>query len=350
MTSATATITNTPKWIKDARFDRIFIFGLPTIAILSACVIAVKPSLFTPILLVDLWLLGYHHVVSTYTRLCFDKQSFQEHRFLLTWLIPIVAIPTILIALTFGVVAIVTIYFYWQWWHYTRQSWGVSRIFRGRDPDAIYEDNRLDQAIFYSVPIFGVLSRSSENHSTFIGLEFYSAPVHEYVAVLAGYIALALLAFWVVRRYQAYTEGRLAILHTSYMMTHFLIFGIAYYTIPEITVGWLVINIWHNAQYILFVWLFNNKRFKDGVDPSARFLSSISQSGKIWHYLGACLMITGVVYWGIIRSIDHILLTGVSATIVIYQIVNFHHYVVDSVIWKVRKPAMRQTLNLKTAE
>jgi hypothetical protein len=37
---------------------------------------------------------------------------------------------------------------------------------------------------------------------------------------------------------------------------------------------------------------------------------------------------------------------GLSATIVIYQIVNFHHYVVDAIVWKVRKPAIRQTLGL----
>jgi hypothetical protein len=37
-----------------------------------------------------------------------------------------------------------------------------------------------------------------------------------------------------------------------------------------------------------------------------------------------------------------------SATIVLYQIVNFHHYIVDSSIWKVRKPKMQETLGLQS--
>ena len=65
--------------------------------------------------------------------------------------------------------------------------------------------------------------------------------------------------------------------------------------ISDVTVGWLVINIWHNAQYILFVWMYISCRFKDGVDPQARFLSYISQPGRLWLYLISCVAITGVV-------------------------------------------------------
>ena len=65
-----------------------------------------------------------------------------------------------------------------------------------------------------------------------------------------------------------------------------------------------MINIWHNYQYILFVWMFNNRRFGKGLDPKARFLSYISQPGRIWLYLLTCITITGAVYWGVLRTID----------------------------------------------
>jgi hypothetical protein len=38
--------------------------------------------LYPILLLADLWLLGYHHVVATYTRLAFDTQSLRRNRFL----------------------------------------------------------------------------------------------------------------------------------------------------------------------------------------------------------------------------------------------------------------------------
>jgi hypothetical protein len=31
---------------------------------------------------------------------------------------------------------------------------------------------------------------------------------------------------------------------------------------------------------------------------------------------------------------------------VIYQTINYHHYIVDAVIWKVRRKPMRETLGL----
>ncbi|WP_298913106.1 hypothetical protein [uncultured Roseobacter sp.] len=334
-------------WIRNARFDTGFIFGLLALSCITALVILVEPSLFYPILVIDLWFLGYHHVISTFTRICFDKESFQEHRFLMVGLLPIVIVATLGVVWIAGLWVVVTIYFYWQWYHYTRQSWGISRAYRGKDREASYEDGWLDQAIFYAVPVFGILSRSAEQHPTFIGMELWSFPVPPLLANLSGYVAMGLLIYWLIARVRATAEGRLAIVHTMYMMTHFAIFYLAYIATSDITLGWLMINIWHNAQYILFVWMYNNKRFSGGVDPDAKFLSYISQSGRLWLYLLTCVAITGVVYWGVLRTIDWLFFAGLSATIVLYQIVNFHHYMVDSKIWKLRKPKMQKTLDLE---
>lgn len=333
-------------WMRNARFDIGFIFGLLALSILTLLVILIEPSLFYPILVLDLWFLGYHHVIATFTRLCFDKQSYEENKFLVVGLTPLVVVGTLGIVWLFGVWVVVTIYFYWQWWHYARQSWGISRTFRGKDKEAAYEDGWLDQAIFYAVPVFGILSRSAENHETFIGLELWSFPVPVIFAQISGYIALTLMIVWAAGRLRAYAQGRLAVVHTMYMSTHFAIFWFAYIAVPDITLGWLMINIWHNAQYILFVWMFNTKRFAGGVDPKAKLLSYISQPNRLWLYLITCIAITGVIYWGVLRTIDWLFFAGLSATIVLYQIVNFHHYIVDSFIWKVRKPKMKETLGI----
>lgn len=334
-------------WLRNARFDIGFIFGLIALSCLTGLVILIEPTLFYPILVIDLWFLGYHHVISTFTRICFDKESFQEHKFLMVGLLPIVIVLTLGVAWVFGLWVIVSIYFYWQWFHYTRQSWGIARAYRGKDRQASYEDGWLDQAIFYSVPVLGIISRSAEQHPTFIGMELWSFPVPPAIATLSAYLAVGLLAFWLFSRVKAASEGRLAIVHSMYMITHFAIFYIGYIATSDITLGWLMINIWHNTQYILFVWMYNNKRFKDGIDPDAKFLSYISQTGRLWLYLITCVAITGVVYWGVLRAVDWFLFAGLSATIVLYQIVNFHHYMIDSRIWKLRKPKLQKTLQIE---
>lgn len=55
---------------------------------------------------------------------------------------------------------------------------------------------------------------------------------------------------------------------------------VVYVLITDITVGWLVINVWHNAQYMLFVWMFNNRRFSAVAGAKALLMSRLSQDGK----------------------------------------------------------------------
>src|SRR6185312_16178468 len=113
-------------WLRSPRFDLWFIVGIPGVAVLTGLTVVWQPHLFIPVLIFDLWFLGYHHVISTYTRLCFDRKSFSEHWSLLVVLLPAVTIGTLAVAYTVGVWVIVSTYFYWQWFHYTRQSWGIS--------------------------------------------------------------------------------------------------------------------------------------------------------------------------------------------------------------------------------
>jgi hypothetical protein len=335
-------------WLRSPAFDLTFVVGLLAVAAATALVVIAYPALFLPVLAFDLWFLGYHHVISTYTRLCFDRRTFAESRWFLTTLPLLVVAGTLAAVSIFGLWIVVSVYFYWQWFHYTRQSWGVSRAYRGKDRDALYEEGRLDQAIFYALPVLGILLRSHQDPGTFIGMELRVIPVPALAVDVATTAALLLLGVWTWRRVLAWRAGRLARLHTLYMLTHFAIFAIGYLAISDVTYGWLAINMWHNAQYILFVWLFNTKRFKDGPDPEARFLSYISQPQRLGVYLASCVAITGAVYWGALRTIDTVFFSGLAATVVIYQIVNFHHYIVDSKIWKLRTEALKMTLALKS--
>ena len=328
-------------WLRNQKFDLWFIVGLPALGILTGVFVSWQPAAFWPILLFDLWFLGYHHVISTYTRLVFDKKSFKESRFLVFGLLPLIALGTLAMAGVVGLWAIVSIYFYWQWFHYARQSWGISRAYRARERDALYEDGWIDQAIFYALPVLGILWRSYQDPQTFIGLELKVVPVPLWLVSAAAAATVVLLAYWIYRRVQAWREGRLAAAHTLYMLSHFAIFATAYILIDDVTYGWLAINIWHNAQYILFVWMFNTRRFKDGIDPEARFLSYISQPQRLWLYLLTCVAITGVVYWLVLSTLSAWFFAGLAATIVLYQIVNFHHYVVDALIWKRPKPPQK---------
>jgi hypothetical protein len=111
-----------------------------------------------------------------------------------------------------------------------------------------------------------------------------------------------------------------------------------------------VLNVWHNAQYVAFVWLFNTNRFKDGIDPKAQFLSLISQPDRKLVYFATCFAISTALYLAIWLGIDtvkgHVEAMLLPLALIVYQTINFHHYIVDSLIWKMRRKPIQTTLGM----
>ena len=336
-----------PGWLRNPTYDVTLIGGVLMIALLSGLIVVANPALFRVILLIDLWFLGYHHVVATFTRLSFDRQSLQQYRFLVFGLPPIVFAAVFALAYGVGVWVIVSVYLYWQWFHYTRQSWGISQVYRRKAGDAVNDGLWFSKLSFYLLPAWGILHRSWQDPGTFLGAELRVIPVPELLVDVMGYAALASILIWAFIRIKAWWAGRLAVAHTFFMVSHYIIFYVGYKLIADITFGWLVINIWHNAQYILFVWLFNTNRYKLGVDPKARFLSWLSQPNRFLQYFLICFGISTAVYFSFLFISTSFAIVGVPLLIIVYQAINFHHYIVDGLIWKVRKKPLQKTLGLK---
>src|SRR3954453_22186514 len=129
--AASSAIARAPArgWLRNPQFDFTLIALCAGWALAAGAVIVAEPKWFWPILFLDVWLLGYSHVVSTFTRLAFDRESFRQHRMLLLPLPIAVAGCTIALAIAVGPWLIATVYLYAQWFHYTRQSYGISRMY-----------------------------------------------------------------------------------------------------------------------------------------------------------------------------------------------------------------------------
>lgn len=340
-----------PGLLRTPAFDSIFIGGISVLAIMTGLIVTARPELFWPILLADLWLLGYHHVVSTYTRLAFDLESLKQHRALVFYLPFGVAAGVAAIALGAGLWLLVTIYLYWQWFHYTRQSEGIAKAYAGRSPDRDLGDPRLARLAFWSVPVAGILTVSARQPEKFLYMPVWTLPVPSWLATAALALAAILVAAWLGEQAWLWRRGRAARACIAYKLSHFAVFGTAYVLLDEINHGWLAVNMWHNAQYILFVWLFNNRRFNGRADAQRPLISSISQDGRFPLYIAVCLTLSTATYFLIERFATHSLgealgISAAVAAVMIYQTLNFHHYIVDAVIWKLRKPALRSKLGL----
>lgn len=340
--SATAeTIPSSPGWLRSFSFDVNFIAGIAVLALLTGAIAIARPDLFYFILLLDLTLLGYTHVISTYTRLCFDRERFRENRFLVLWLPPMVLGAVILVGFGVGLWVLASVYLYWQWFHYARQSWGISQVYRRKSNGRVKDPLQINHVVFYLLPFWGILYRSYQDPGQFLGLELRVIPVPSIAVEIAGLAALLALGWWLSSRAVLWMRGQLPVAHTLFMLSHFGIFYVAYIGIENINYGWLVINVWHNAQYIVFVWLFNNSLFKGQADSNSRFLSYISQNGKGLMYFAVCCSLAVVFYQTMEWTLGALL-----PLIVIYQTINFHHYIVDSVIWKIRRKPIKKVLGI----
>ena len=183
--------------------------------------------------------------------------------------------------------------------------------------------------------------RSYQAPETFLGIELRTIPVSGLLVDIVGVAAVAAMAWWAWTHIVAVRNRRLPVAHTMYQVSHYAVFLVGYILIKNIDVGWLVINIWHNAQYIAYVCLYNNNRYSSGIDLDARFLSTLSQGRNLWLYLGVCLGISTVSY----AAVD-LLAAAIVAPVIVFQATNFHHYIVDGLIWKRRRPAAAHSMQM----
>lgn len=336
-------------WLKDAPFDLGLIGGVLLVAGIMSALTVVAPSLFLPMLAVHTWVLGYDHVAATFTKLAGLPEDRRRYRALIFYLPGLVLAVMLLIGTRLGPAALLTLYFFGQFFHTTRQSWGLAQRYRHKAGGLPWDDQRLSELTLWSVPLWGFLHRCAQQPPEFLYQELLLPRVPWALVHAAGAVCAGLCGVWVVTRVQAFLRGELALGHTLYLLSHFTVYAAGYVLIRDVNSGWLLVNVWHNAQYLGFVWLHNRQRFAGGLHPEARALSWLSQPGygrALTYYLA--LMALSIPFYLLLlhtgERLDGWLAAGrrlpghvASMAAVASLTLNFHHYLVDGIIWKRRR-------------
>lgn len=313
----------------------LLVGGPMAVAALVGGLVLARPEWLAPVLAADLWLLGYHHVIATYTRVGLDPVQRERHAArALRVALPCVVGAWILASL--GVWLLVGVYLYWQWWHYARQSYGIWRLVSRREREPVGGPGAASGRVsLWAVVAWGVALRSSAE--SFLGLPVHMLVVPSWVADAIGLIFVGSLCVWVVRGLLPSLRAGRGAHGVLYLASHHAVFLAAHVVIDDFTTGWLVANAWHSAQYLLVVWSEHRRRFAHGIDPDSPLLSALVQPGvaRALGYVACCLVATVVLYGGL-QQVGGLLgaSVGASAILVAGQALNFHHYVVDSFIWK----------------
>ncbi|WP_457281300.1 hypothetical protein [Polaromonas sp. P5_D5] len=328
----------------DPWFDRLFLFGTAGIALVLGALATISPAMFVAVVLVDIWLFASPHVIATYTRIGFDKAQAKKHWFLIFGLPPIVLVGVTMVALAYELGGLFTLYFIAQTYHVTRQSFGIARAYRRADPQATGPD-RLSESLIYLFPLWGLMHRCTTAPEFFYGYPIYLPSVDAALTGATGIVAVFVCAWWGYRQLRLALAGQLNAGHCLFVASHLLVTAVAYLWATNITSGWLVVNIWHNLQYLQFVWLQNvrrdaqlpgavDQRSLDGQDLQ-RLMNPFKNAAK---YLALCLVLGAVMYEALSVAGRQLIWLGLPAVFILHFTVNFHHYLVDGVIWKRPKP------------
>jgi hypothetical protein len=338
ISTAKVSVTTAPRTcIKSEAFD-IGLLTLPVATgLIAAAIVLARPGLFPILLLADLWLLGYHHVVATYTRLAFPAEAFRRNRFLAFDLLLLMTAGTLGLAFMIGTWAVATAFLYLQWFHYMRQGYGIARMYFRATPEGQVPGARdiVTDLVIYLIPIYAIAARSATMGETFLDLPVKALVLPDAAITALGLAAAVAGLMWAVRSVVSFSRGTLDTLYAGFVLSHVAIFFIGYIAIEDANAGWLAINVWHNFQYVLVVWMMNEKRYA-GTDPAASFISRISQPGRMARYFLCCISISTMMYL-LLGGLVFALGGGMAVTVGIYMGINFHHYVVDALIWKRRR-------------
>lgn len=317
-------------------FDVALIGGVTGVACAMGLAVAVEPGLFLPLLAVHTWCFGFDHVIATFTRIAGRPQDRRRHRLLIYMVPPLAFFGLFGASWIVGVAGLNTAYFLFQWFHTTRQSWGIAQHYRRAAGGVASEPVWLSELTLWAIPVAGILRRCHDQPVSFLYMNLQLPPVPDttIVTVLA---ALLTLAFF-VRRLRS---GELASNYSAYFAAHSLVFALGYLAIDSLHAGWLLVNVWHNAQYLLYVWQKNRDRFAGGVRAEAPVLSWLCQPGhrRTLAYFAALLAVSTPLFTGLYALTDGAdrWLAGsgvVSMTLLVALAVNFHHYIVDGIIWR----------------
>lgn len=329
-------------WLKDPLFDLGFIGGIALLACGMAGATVPWPDLFWPVLTIHSWLFGYEHLVATYTRLLGRADDRARYRPLILYLPPLVLLSLYAVGRTSGLTGLYALYFLGQWHHTVRQSWGLAQQYRQRAGGLPWDSAALSEVTLWSVPVYGLLHRCAQRPDEFLYQPFWLPPVPPLCAAIAGFLSGGLWLYWLGTRMLAWHRGQLAIGHTLYMASHLLVYLAGYVLIDELCSGWLLVNIWHNVQYIVFVWLYNRRRFAAGIDPQTRKLSWLSQPGPLRAalYFLVSVALAMPLYYLLPRlglTLDELLSRKAApSAITVGLALTFHHYIIDAIIWKRR--------------
>jgi hypothetical protein len=288
------------------------------------------------------------HLASTWTRVYLDGNERWRRPFHY-WVMPIaIATTVVLLTLVFEYPhspTLRTVLFYWAFWHFMMQNWGILRIYQRRTGDADQPIAQLERTVLWLGGLYPVLSRLHTGPWILLGAKVKHPTIDLWMVHVALGALITVAAIYVIVQVRRLVRGeRIPWIRPLFLLACFFGFLVPFVLIKRSgSAAFAAAACWHGFQYIGIVWFYNRNRWKGGVDKKATLVSWISQPKRIPLYFMALLALVGVFYGFATLGAQVKYNADIWASLV-WLSLTFGHYYLDGIIWKLRKPELQKQL------
>ena len=326
----------TKYWIKNPKFD-LFYPSFGWIILFLAFVVFNKHY---GALIIAVLVTSFIHRHYTFALVYGQKEEFTKRKWSYI-LLPVAFLLITALSLLLGFFTILlAISVVWTMYHTIAQKYGFTRIYSRK---AGYGKAWLDKGIIYSWFVYLFLALGEKNKDLLaqypVGQSLLT-PLGDYfhIFTLLSYFALAVAILFTIAYIieELKNWDKISIPKNLFVFSVLILYSIFFYSL---IVGFVVFGFSHAIEYIAFVNVFVNSKYKKKAQTTNLF-SKISR--KQWAYSGIfTLFLAGISFAGV--NINEpalgIYITGSS----------FLHFIYDGWIWKVSKPEVGQPLGIKYA-
>lgn len=334
-------------WIVSARFD-LFFFVASAGVVLLPWIAAEHLGVRSIFILAAVGLLSNGpHLASTWSRVYLDGNE-RWRRPIHYWVI-----PALIACAVIGMVYVegrrsnllFSVVFYWAFWHFLAQNWGIVRIYQRKQGDVAGFDARLERAVLWAGALAPFVWRLANGPTKMFGAKvIHPVPPSWAPAAIAG-VAIGLAAVYLYRIAMRAREGRpIAWIRPVFLAACAFGFFVPFVLIRKVgSAAFAAAAAWHGLQYIGIVWHYNRHKWAGGVDPKAKLVSWMSQPRRTPVYFAVLLGLVSIAF-GVIQLASLAALDAKTWGVLIWNSMTLGHYWLDGVIWKLRRPEVARHL------
>jgi hypothetical protein len=239
----------------------------------------------------------------------------------------------------------------WAVWHAAMQTHGFLRIYDTKRSSTARLTAVLDQAACLSWFAAAVLLSPTrvpyilEGLYMVVGVPRIPLPVIQWVQLGVVGLTVAITAAYLINALAAWKAGRPpSPVKILLVVTTVSFFWYANVTVPNLLVGIVMFELFHDVQYLAIVWHFNKRRAETDADAGA-FTRLLFGRGRamIFLYLGLILAYgsLGLVRQALPPEFPAKVLGGILTASALL------HFYYDGFIWKMRERATRASLGIE---